>query len=72
MHAVLVAKRPDGSLALERMPFLHRDDRNGSVKAGAHERTLARQGQRAVCDMAVAFHDELFGNGLKLDSSGRT
>jgi hypothetical protein len=61
MHPILVTKRPYRSLALDRMPFIHREDRLGSAK-GAHERTLTRQGQRAVCNVALALHDELFSD----------
>jgi hypothetical protein len=60
MHPILVAQRPGRSLALDRMPFIHRDDRRDLAKGGAHERTLTLDGQRAVCDVALALHDELF------------
>lgn len=53
MHPILVTKRPDRSLALDGMPLIHRDDR-GLAKGGAHERTLALHGQRAICDVALA------------------
>jgi hypothetical protein len=69
MHPILVTKRPDRSLALDRMPFIHRDDRRGLAKGGAHERKLALHGQRAICDVALALHDELFGVGFRLIGS---
>jgi len=49
------------------MPFIHRDDRVGSAKGGAHERTLTRQGQRAVCDAALVLHDELFSDSVAFE-----
>jgi hypothetical protein len=61
MHPILITKRPDRSLALGGMPLIHRV----CAKTGTHERTLARQGQRTVCDVAEAIHDGLFSDGLR-------
>ena len=50
------------------MPFIHRAGRPRHAEQRAfdrrtHERTLPLQGQQAVGDVALGFHDELFGVG---------
>ena len=68
MHPILVTKRPDRPQARVGMPFVHRAGGHRTAKARpiksrTHERTLALRAQRAVGDVALCLHDELFGVG---------
>ena len=51
-------------------PILATDKRPHRPKGGKHERTAALHGQRALCDVALALHDELFG--VEVDARRRT
>jgi hypothetical protein len=69
MHLVLVLVAPLGSLQRGKVQCVRMTATPATQgHRGAHERALALDGQRAVCDVALALHDGLFG--VAIDRGG--